>query len=472
MRFFSGSVGGNIEGEKPESSFKEDKGHSTIVEEDIELERTIGLAGAFTVGIGTMIGAGIFVFPGIAVGYAGPAAAISFVIGGLIALIVALPTSELATAMPRSGGGYYFISRGMGSFFGSMVGISLWIGLIFASSFYLMGFGFYGKEVLVDLGVRLSVDPIVIAILFGLILILVSIFGTENSAKLQNLVVLILLGTLAVFLGYGSLDSFVFLGGNRVSEDFFSSGFFPIFSTAALVFTSYLGFAQVATIAGDIKKPGKNLPLAMIVSVLVVTTLYVLTIFVSTSVFNSADLFLFGETAIIEVSKAVLGPLGGVVILFAGLLATFSSANASILASSRALYSVSRDAILPKKLSKINLKYGTPHIALILATPLIVGLILFGRVEILAEVASFLHLVMYGLMCFALVFLRRMNPSWYNPKFTVPLYPYLPILGGLLSFSLIFFMELLTKLIGVTILILSISWYITYAKDIELKGVE
>ena len=100
-----------------------------------ELDRTIGLAGAVTIGTGTMIGAGIFVFPGLAAGRAGPAAAVSFAIGAVIALLVALPTSELATAMPKSGGGYYFISRGLGTLPGAIVGIGLTFGLMFASAF-------------------------------------------------------------------------------------------------------------------------------------------------------------------------------------------------------------------------------------------------------------------------------------------------------------------------------------------------
>ena len=95
------------------------------VSETAELERTLGLAGGLAIGIGTMIGAGIFVFPGLAGAEVGTAATVSFDIGGIVALLVALPTSELATAMPKSGGGYYFISRGLGTFAGTIVGLSL-----------------------------------------------------------------------------------------------------------------------------------------------------------------------------------------------------------------------------------------------------------------------------------------------------------------------------------------------------------
>jgi len=100
-----------------------------------------------------MIGAGIFVFPGLAAENAGLAATLSFAIGGVIALLVALPTSELATAMPRSGGGYFFISRAMGTAYGAIVGLGLWLGLVFASAFYLVGLGHYATAVLDEVGV-------------------------------------------------------------------------------------------------------------------------------------------------------------------------------------------------------------------------------------------------------------------------------------------------------------------------------
>src|SRR6056297_1293406 len=118
------SVGGtNVDGESPQIEPTVETDEATITD-DAELERTLGLTGGLAIGIGTMIGAGIFVFPGLAAGRAGPAAAGSFAIGAVVALLVALPTSELATAMPKSGGGYYFVSRALGALAGTVVGLS------------------------------------------------------------------------------------------------------------------------------------------------------------------------------------------------------------------------------------------------------------------------------------------------------------------------------------------------------------
>jgi amino acid transporter len=464
----------NIEGETPlvEVEKPETRSEATVHEEGTELERTIGLSGGLAIGVGTMIGAGIFVFPGIAAGQAGPAAAGSFAIGAVIALLVALPTSELATAMPKSGGGYYFISRGMGALFGAVVGLSLWAGLVFASAFYLVGFGHYANAVLAEAGVPLGgFSPVVpLALVFGAFFTVLNMTGTENAAKLQNGVVAILLAIIVVFLSFGILSSLGFVGEPSTPETFLPYGTFPVVTTAALVFTSYLGFAQVATVAGEIKDPGRNLPLAMVGSVVIVGVLYVVTIFVATSAFGSERLATLGETAMVEVARSFIGPTGAIAILIGGLLATVSSANASILSTSRAIYATSRDALLPRYASRVNLKYGTPHVALGMAGGPILLLILTGEVEVLAEVASFLHLIMYGLMCVALVMLRRNEPEWYDPDFRVPGYPVVPILGAIASFGLIAFMQPTSQIIGAVIMVVSAGWYKYYASDVKLKG--
>jgi amino acid transporter len=463
--------GTNIEGEAPviEPTVETDEASFT---EEAELERTLGLSGGLAIGIGTMIGAGIFVFPGLAAGRAGPAAAASFAIGGVVALLVALPASELATAMPKSGGGYYYISRGLGTLAGTVVGLSLWFGLVFATAFYLVGFGFYAVDTLAEAGLVIGEGFVVpLALVVGVGFTALNVTGTENAAKLQNGIVALLLSILGVFLLYGGLDAVGLVGEPSTPERFAPFGTFPVLTTAALVFTSYLGFAQVATVAGEMKRPGRNLPLAMVGSVVVVGVLYVATVFVATSAFASPRLGTFGETAMVEVGRHYLGAAGAFAIVLGGLLATMSSANASILSTSRAIYAVSKDALLPRWASRINLRYGTPHVALGLAGGPILVLVATGQVEVLAEVASFLHLVLYGLICVALVALRRDEPEWYDPDFRVPGYPVVPVLGAVASVALIGFMRPASQLIGAAIMLVSAGWYAVYARDVRLRGV-
>jgi len=244
----------------------------------------------------------------------------------------------------------------------------------------------------------------------------------------------------------------------------------PILSTAALVFTSYLGFAQVATVAGEIKRPGRNLPLAMIGSVLIVTIMYVLTIFIATSVFDRTQLGAFGETAMVEIGRELLGLGGALVIVVGGLLATMSSANASILSTSRAIYGVSKDAILPRWASRINLRFGTPHVALGMAGGPVIVLAATREVQLLAEVASFLHLIMYGLICVALVAIRRDEPEWYDPEFRVPGGPIISVVGAVASFALIAFMDPASILVGALVILATTGWYFYYARDVTLRG--
>lgn len=468
-----GDTGVNSPPHSEESVVETDE--ATITEHS-ELERTLGLAGGLAIGIGTMIGAGIFVFPGLAGSEVGTAATASFAVGGVVALLVALPTSELATAMPKSGGGYYFISRGLGTLAGTIVGLSLWLGLVFATAFYLVGLGYYALDALAEVGISISISSgvlvSVLAVVFGIGFTILNVTGTENAAKLQNGIVALLLSMLVVFLAFGMLEAFGIVDADTPpSEAENVWEVVPILSVAALVFTSYLGFAQVATVAGEMKDPGRNLPLAMIGSVLIVTALYVVTIFVATDVFDQTALEAAGETAMVEIGRELLGTPGALVIIIGGLLATMSSANASILSTSRAIYGVSKDALLPQRASQINLQYGTPHIALGMAGGPIIVLAATRQVQLLAEVASFLHLIMYGLICVALLAIRRDEPEWYDPDFRVPGGPVIPVLGAIASFGLILFMDRLSIAVGIGVIAVTVGWYLYYARDVKLKGV-
>jgi len=434
------------------------------------LSRTLSLKNALSIGVGTMVGAGIFVFPGIASGEVGTAAMLSFGLAGLIALIVALCTAELATAMPSSGGGYFFVSRTFGSFWGMLTGVSMWIGLIFASSFYLTGFGRYFIEILKEAGMSPGDPSVLLAVGMALLLTLVNFLGTKGVGKLQNTIVLSLTGILMMLFLYGILEITGILGDSRLPKSFSPEGLGPVFGVSALVFTSFLGFVQIATVAGEIKRPQINLPRALIGSVLIVTLLYIVAIFVSNSVLTHDRLGELGETALVEVMRSLVGPWGALITMFAGLLATLSSANASILSSSRAVYALSRDELIPSWISKVHDRFGTPHYALLFVGFPIAGLSVLGRIEILAEVASFLHLIIYGMLCICVIVLKRRKPIWYLPGFKVPGYPLLPAVGMIACFGLIVFMEGLSIILGGSVLLFAVILYLLTARKTKLAS--
>ncbi|MFW6265805.1 MAG: APC family permease, partial [Halanaeroarchaeum sp.] len=161
-----------------------------------ELAKDLGPLAALTIGVGTMIGAGIFVLPGPAVARVGPLVAVAFVLGGAIALLTALSASELGTAMPKAGGAYYYINHALGPLFGSIAGWANWMGLAFASAFYMYGFGQYVGEFLTVPGIEfwlLSLQPAkVIALVGAGFFVAVNYVGAKETGRLQNIIVVTL----------------------------------------------------------------------------------------------------------------------------------------------------------------------------------------------------------------------------------------------------------------------------------------
>jgi len=433
------------------------------------LKRTLGLIPATSIGLGAMLGAGIFVFPGLAGGYAGFAAIISFFIGGIIALFTAACTAELATAMPQSGGGYFFISRSFGTFWGTLAGIAQWIGLIFACAFYLVSFGEYALTFLVELDITWGTSTKFWSFCFTVILLVINIAGTKKVGRLQNLMVISLTIMLVLIFTYGLIDFFGFEDRSTAFSEIAPEGMQSIFTTTALIFTSYLGFVQIANIGAEIKQPSKNLPRSLIGSVLIAMTLYIFIMLVCVVTFPQAELKNFGEMATIEVARKILGNWGAIVVLFAGILAALSSANASIISSSRGVFALSKDKMISKKTSKVNKRFGTPHIALILVAAPVAIMLIRSKLEIFAEVASLLHLIIYAGICLSVIKLRVTNPTWYIPTFRIPAAKAVAGFGAVSCLILAFFMKIESILISLGVLFLAIAYYFLYVRRKEIK---
>lgn len=433
------------------------------------LKRTIGFISATSIGLGAMLGAGIFVFPGLAGGQAGFAAIISFLIGGIIALAVAACTAELATAMPSSGGGYFFVSRTFGSFLGTITGIAQWIGLVFACAFYLASFGEYALSILDELNIQWNNSAKIFSFCFTLILLVINILGTKKVGRLQNIMVISLTIILVLMFTYGLLNYLEIEEKEVAYTAVAPNGIQSIFGTTALIFTAYLGFVQIANIGGEVKNPEKNLPLSLIWSVVIAMSLYAFIMFSCVVTFPQEELRKFGETATIEVARKMLGNKGAIIVLFGGVLAALSSANASIISASRSVYAIGKDKLIHKKASKINKRFGTPHVALLVTTLLIAVILIRSKIEIFAEIASFLHLIIYAGICLSVLKLRMNTPKWYVPSFRVPLVKIIAGLGALSCIGLLFFMQKLSILISLGILTLIVIYYLTYVKRKEIS---
>jgi amino acid transporter len=181
-------------------------------------------------------------------------------------------------------------------------------------------------------------------------------------------------------------------------------------------------------------------------------------------IFPQEELKKFGETATIEVARKMLGNWGAIVVVFGGLLAALSSANASMISASRGVFAMSKDKFIGSVASKINKRFGTPHIALILVTTPIAIILFKSRIEIFAEVASFLHLMIYTGICLTVLKLRIKNPIWYLPVYRIPMGKVIAVLGAASCLALICFMQTTSILIGLMVLLFATAYYFLYVK--------
>lgn len=427
---------------------------------DQELARDLGFLEAYTIGVGTMIGAGIFVLPGIVANNAGPAGMISFIIGGIVSLLTALSLSELATGMPKAGGSYYYVNRAMGSFFGSVVGWSMWAGLMFATAFYMLGFGQYLTFFYGNIPVAWS------ALGMAALLIGVNYRGVKEAGALQNLIVILLIGFILVFLAFG-----VFNIDWTVFRPFNPNGWGAVASTAATVYVSFIGFEVIATSAEEIKSPGRNLPLSMIASVLTPMVFYVLVMLVSTGVLPVPELA-SSNIPVADVASEYLGTIGALMMVIGAVLATVSSANASILSAARVNFAMGRDKILTDWLNKIHSQFRTPFRAILITGAVILLLIGIGvGIETLADVASFLYLLTYALVHVAVIVMRRAGPEDYDPDFKLSswAYPLIPLLGSAACLVILAQMRTIVLLIGGGIVLVGILWYFGYAASRAIR---
>ncbi|UTF55358.1 amino acid permease [Natronosalvus rutilus] len=448
---------------------------------DEELAKDLGPLAALTIGIGTMIGAGIFVLPGTAVFRAGPFAAATFVLGGVIALFTALSASELGTAMPKSGGAYFYVNRALGPLFGSITGWANWIGLAFASAFYMYGLGEYVND-LVGLG-ALALGPVtlgpaqMIGLVGALLFIGINYIGAKETGTLQIVIVVLLVAILALFSVVGLLNADL----NSLAGSAQPGMAGEILPVTGIIFVSYLGFVQITSVAEEIKDPGRNLPRAVIGSVVIVTTIYAFFLVVllaavpnelvaqnNTAVVDAARL-LFGQYDLLGYS---LGAFGAGLLLFGGLLATASSANASILSSSRINFAMGREKIVTPKLNEIHPRFGTPSKSIAITGALILFFLVAGDLELLSTAGSVLHLIVYGLLNIALIVMREADAEGYDPDFEVPLYPIVPIIGTISSFALIVYIEPRVIYLSLGLVAFAALWYLFYARrHVESAGV-
>jgi len=406
--------------------------------------RTIGLLGAVGIGVGSIIGGGILVLAGAAFSAAGPGAIIAFLLNGAIAIITALSFAELSAAFPESGGPYVYSKKVLSIRAAFAVGWLVWFATMVASVLYALGAGHfiallvqgvlgmfpgsYGERVS---GEWVSAGIAVLAIVIYSASLINKPGGGGAFANIGKIIVfsiLILGGVWAL-----SKEPPGSIGGDL--SPFLPFGVLGVVQAMGYTFITLHGFELISAVAGEVKNPGKTIPRAMIISLLIAIAIYVPLIFIVTVTATAEGESITAlsmerpEDVVAIAAETYLGKSGYWLVVAAGILSMLSALYANILASSRIAQSMARDRTLPRSLGGIDEKRGTPVTA-ILATAaiIVVTLIVVPDIGSAGAAASLIFLLTFALTQ-SIAILARKRISGVTESFRIPLFPYLPLIG-------------------------------------------
>ncbi len=423
-----------------------------------QLKKELGLLDVFAVAAGAMISSGLFVLPAIAYAKTGPAVILSYLLASILIIPSLLSKAELSTAMPRAGGTYFYVERSLGSVWGLFSGFANWFSVALKSGFAVVGVAIFIEAMAhsvfaVELtGFNLKLIAVLCCIFFtGL-----NVVSVKHTGKFQVLLVVFLLLALAVFVlfGAGTVQVVRYKG-------FAEKGLGTIFATAGLVFISFGGLTKVASIAEEVKEPGKNLPLGMLLAWFVVSVFYMAVIVVTVGLVDSTEL----ANNLMPISLAAskfMGTPGFVLLGLAAVAAFITTANGGILAASRAPLAMSRDQLLPPVLSTLSKRFKTPHLSILLTGVFLVAAIVFLDIETLVKTASTLMIILFILANASVIIMRESRIQSYRPKFKSPLYPYPHAAAIVLYTLLIIDMGVVPLAITAGFVAVSAAWYWLY----------
>ncbi|MEX2738541.1 MAG: APC family permease [Candidatus Wukongarchaeota archaeon] len=435
---------------------------------EVHLKRELGLFSATMIGIGGTIGAGIFVLSGTILSKAGPAALLAFIITGIFALLSAICYIELSTAIPKAGGGFNYVQESAGGLFGFTAGMLFWLAYVSAAAFYALGFAEFFKlatspddpeeSFLGATGVML------IAILVILLFMTINIFGAKNAARAENATTVFKLFTLVIFIT-GALT----LVNPQAFEDFAPQGFSPVIAGAAMSFIAFEGFDTIATAAEEMHDPEKTLPRAVVITFVSAITIYSLVVILMAGIISPEDLKDAvdegtEELLVFDVARTAIGGFGFWLLLVGGMVAACSALNAVIFASSRVMYAMGREKIMPIPIRRLHPRLAIPYYAILMSSFSAIVLCIIAStseevISLMAELASLAFRICFGLVFISLIVLRRKRPEMKRP-FKIPFYPWLPIIG---LASVIFFagvIPLNAWLILLIVLVFGIFYYL------------
>jgi amino acid transporter/mannitol/fructose-specific phosphotransferase system IIA component (Ntr-type) len=435
----------------------------SVAQEPVEsrLRKELGLFDVYAISTGAMFSSGFFLLPGLAAAQTGPSVALAYLVAGLFILPAMFAVAELATAMPRAGGAYYFLDRALGPLVGTVGGLGTWVALVLKSAFALVGMGAY-----LALYVDVPIQPLAVAL--TVVFTVVNVVGAKESSGLQRFLVTILLGILFFFILQGLVEVASLGFGEVTAERFtplFAFGFGGFMATVGFVFVSYAGLTKVASVSEEVRNPDRNIPLGMILSLATAAFVYAVGVYILVAVLPPEEL----RSDLTPVATAAAaffdwlpGGAGVVLVVVAAIAAFASTGNAGILSASRYPLAMARDKLVSPGFSRLG-RFQTPTNAIVATAGLMIAAILLLDVEGIAKLASAFQLLLFSLLSLAVIIMRESRIDGYDPGFRSPLYPWMQIFGVLAPFWLITEMGEMAVLFTLGMIGLTIGWYFHYA---------
>lgn len=426
------------------------------------LKKQLSLLDVYVISTGAMFSSGFLLLPGLAAAQAGPAVVLAYLLAGILIIPAMVSQAELSTAMPRAGGSYYFLDRTMGPLVGMIGGMGTWLALTLKSAFALIGMGAY-ISIFFDVPIR----PIAIA--FAIIFALLNIVGAKESTRLLRILVIAVLGVIGFFVIHGLVvllsQGIITTHENRFVP-FMPTGVDGLLATVGLVFVSFIGLTNVASLAEEVTEPDKNIPRGMALALATVIAIYVAGVYVMVGVLGT-DALSGSLTPAADTARSMFtwipGQIGVVVITVAAIAAFASMSNAGILAASRYPLAMARDHMVPTRFAHLG-RFHTPTAAIIITVSLIVLLILSLDVLSVAKLAGATQLLLFAMINLSVIVMRESHIEAYDPGFRSPFYPWLQLIGMIVPFVLIAEMGWIPVLFTVGVGVLSIAWYKNYAQ--------
>jgi len=419
------------------------------------LKRRLGFWGVFCIATGAMISSGLFVLPGIVFAQAGPAVVLSYALAGVLVVPALLSKAELATAMPRSGGSYFFIERSMGALPGILAGSANWFAVALKSAFALVGIGAFARLIAPDVGeTTIKAVAIGCCVLFTLL----NLLSVKFVGRAQVLMVAVLFVILGVFIvvGIPATKHDHFAG-------FMDKGLARVIAMSGMVFVSFGGLTKAVAVAGEVHHPGRNLPRGMFAAALVVTLLYVAAIFTAVGVLEPQTLC-GNLTPLSIAAERVMGRAGLIILSLGAMLAFVTTANAGILTASRGPMAMSHDGLLPGALQKVSRRFGTPYVAILLTGGFMVAVIAGLSITSLIKAASAMMLMLFVLVNLSVLVMRGSKIQNYRPLYVAPLYPWLQWAGIVAYVFLIVQMGTIPLTVTGLFAASAMLWYLIYVR--------